>query len=197
MGPQTAKAVVMEYDRLVLLPLLMQVHMHLNPKTPTTSSQADACESPEVDQFSLFGAGASEEEAAEGLLQKVLSLFRRLVIESRDLEEGPLEWWRVNEALFPCVGFLARQYLGILGSHIETERIFLVVGILCNLRRSRLGLENLNNLIMIYKNWPSDSRTDCKLYEHLADFYSRKAAILEENEDEFAQEGFLEEVNDE
>ena len=74
-GPQTAKAVVMEYDRLALLPLLMQVHMHLNPKTPTTSSQVDACESPEVDQFSLFGAGASEEEAAEGLLQKELSHY--------------------------------------------------------------------------------------------------------------------------
>ena len=157
MGPQTAKVVVMEYDRLVLLPFLMQVHMHLNPKTATTSSQADAFESLEVDQFSLFGAGASEEEAAEGLLQKELSLFCRVVIESRDLEEGPLEWWRVNEALLPCVGSLARQYLGIPGSQIETESIFSVVGILTNLRRSRLGLENLNNLIMIYKNWPSDS----------------------------------------
>ena len=64
MGPQTAKAVVMEYDCLVLLPHLMQVHMHLNPKIPTTLSQVDVCESLEVDQFSLFGAGASHEEAA-------------------------------------------------------------------------------------------------------------------------------------
>jgi hypothetical protein len=150
-----------------------------------------------VDQFSLFGAGASEEEAAEGLLQKELSLFRHLVIESRDLEEGLLEWWRVNEALIPCVGFLARQYLGIPCYQIETKRIFSVAGILTNLRRSMLGLENLNNLIMIYKNWPSDSRTDCKLYEHLANFYSREAAILEENEDEFAHEGLFEEVSDE
>ena len=54
----------MEYDCLVLLPLLMQVHRHLNPKTSTTLSQADACESHEVDQFSLFGAKASEEEGA-------------------------------------------------------------------------------------------------------------------------------------
>ena len=108
-----------------------------------------------------------------------------------------MEWWRVNEASFPCVGFLARQYLGILGSQIETERIFSVASILTNLRRSRLGLENINNLIMIYKNWPSDSQTDCKLYEHLADFYTAEAAILEENEDEFAQEGLFEEVSDE
>jgi hypothetical protein len=75
---------------------------------------------PEVDQFCLFGAGTSEEEAAEGLLLKELSLFRRLVIDSSDLEGGALEWWRVNEALFPCVGFLACQYLGIPGSQIET-----------------------------------------------------------------------------
>lgn len=94
----------------------MQVHTHLNPKTPTTLSRADVCESLEVDRFSLFGVGVSKEETAEGLLQKELSLFRRLVIESRDVEEGPLEWWKVNEVLFPCVGFLARQYLGIHGS---------------------------------------------------------------------------------
>ena len=89
-----------------------------------------------------------------------------------------------------------KLYSHALASLLDNISGFLVLR-LNNLRRSRLGLENLNNLIIIYKNWPSDSRTDCKLYEHLADFYSRKAAILEENEDEFAQEGFLEEVNDE
>jgi hypothetical protein len=75
--------------------------------------------------------------------------------------------------------------------------LFSVAGILTNLRRSRLGLENLNNLIMIYKNWPSDARTDCILYEHLAHYYSVEAEILEDNEDELAQEGFFEELSDE
>jgi hypothetical protein len=103
----------------------------------------------------------------------------------------------VNEAVFPCEGFLARQYLGIPGSQIEIERIFSVASILTNLRCSRLGLENLNNLIMIYKNWPSDSRTDYILYEHLAHYYFVEAKILENNEDELAQEGFFEELSDE
>jgi hypothetical protein len=50
---------------------------------------------------------------------------------------------------------------------------------------------------MIYKNWPSDARTDCILYEHLAHYYSMEAEILEDNEDELAQEGFFEELSDE
>jgi hypothetical protein len=196
-GPQLTKAIVAQYDKKVLLPLLLKAHVYLNPKAVVEESDARSSHLPEVDQFCLFGAGVLEEEAAEGLLLKELSLFRRLVIDSSNLEGGALEWWRLNEALFPCVGFLARQCLGILGSQIETERIFSVASILTNLRRSRLGLENLNNLIMIYKNWPSDSRTDCILYEHLAHYYSVEAEILEDNEDELAQEGFFEELSDE
>ena len=69
-----------------------------------------------------------------------------------------------------------------------------MAGILTNLRWSRLGLQNLNNLIMIYKNWPSDARTDCMLYEHLSNFYSQELKFLEENEDELVQESMLEEL---
>ena len=56
----------------------------------------------------MFGCADSLEEAVEGLLLKELSLFRRLVIDANELEGRPLEWWRVNEVLFPNVGFLAQ-----------------------------------------------------------------------------------------
>ena len=59
------------------------------------------------------------------------------MIDAHDLEDGPLEWWRVNEIVFPNLGFLVRQYLGILDSQIEIERIFSVVGILSTIDVAR------------------------------------------------------------
>lgn len=53
-------------------------------------------------------------------------------------------------------------------------------------------MQNLNNLVMIYKNWPGDAQTNCILYEHRADYYSVEAEILDDNEDELAEEGFFE-----
>ncbi len=46
-----------------------------------------------------------------------------------------LQWWEKHEAMFPIVGFLACQILGIVGSQTKTERIFSLTCILTNLRR--------------------------------------------------------------
>ncbi len=37
----------------------------------------------------------------------------------------PLQWWGKHEAMFPTIGFLARQSLGIIGLQIETNEFFL------------------------------------------------------------------------
>jgi hypothetical protein len=65
--------------------------------------------------------------------------------------------------MFQIVGFLAKQILGIVNSQIETKRIFSLFGILTNLRRSHLQLENLENIIFVNKNWPNDVKVDCKV----------------------------------
>ncbi len=56
------------------------------------------------------------------------------------------------------VKFVACQILGIVGSQIEVERVFNIVGIYMNLCRSRLGTKNLEMIISIYKNWHEDAR---------------------------------------
>jgi hypothetical protein len=58
--------------------------------------------------------------------------------------------------MFPTIGFLARQILGVVGSQIKTKRFFSLVGILTNLRRYNLQSKNLEILIFAHKNWPSD-----------------------------------------
>jgi hypothetical protein len=59
------------------------------------------------------------------------------------------------------ISFLAYQILGIPGSQIETEGILSMVGVLCALHRCKLGMKNLDALVLIYKNWPYDPRDGC------------------------------------
>ncbi len=70
--------------------------------------------------------------------------------EPKDYENS-LVWWVAHESQFSHVVFPAHQILRIVGFQIETKRIFNLVGIITNLQRSRLGIENLDRLIVIAK----------------------------------------------
>ncbi len=60
--------------------------------------------------------------------------------------------------MFFTVDFCVRQILGIVGSQIETNKIFSLVGILANLRKCCLQSKNLDKLIFVNKNWPNDPK---------------------------------------
>jgi hypothetical protein len=64
--------------------------------------------------------------------------------------------------MFPTVGFLTRQILGVVGFQIEIERIFSLDGMLTNLRRCHLQTENLEKLIFVNKIQPNDLRIGYK-----------------------------------
>jgi hypothetical protein len=80
----------------------------------------------------LFRTIASTQEATKGLLKAELFLFHGFHVENVDSLD-PLMWWAAKESRFPNVGFFTRQVLGITGSHIKTEQIFLVAGVLTSL----------------------------------------------------------------
>ncbi len=86
----------------------------------------------------------------------------------------PLQWWEKHESMFPTIGFLVHQ--------IETKRIFSLVGILINLRRYRIQLENLEKLIFVNKNWPNDYRVGCKSPSNLLELSGIDANLEEELE---------------
>lgn len=48
-----------------------------------------------------------------------------------------------------------------MGSQIKIKWFFSVVGDITNLKQSKLGIENLNWLIFIIKNWPNDACVGC------------------------------------
>ncbi len=72
--------------------------------------------------------------------------------------------------MFPTIRFLAQQILRIVGSQIKIEMIFYLAGILTNLRRCCLQIENLEKLIYVNKNWANDLRIRCKSPSNLLEF---------------------------
>jgi len=56
---------------------------------------------------------------------------------------------------------LAKQFLGILVSQIEIEKIFSMVGIFIAFRRCQLQTDNLDKLFFVHKNWPSNIHVGC------------------------------------
>jgi hypothetical protein len=79
--------------------------------------------------------------------------------------------------MFPIIRFLVQQILGIVRSQIEIEMIFYLVGILTNLRRCCLQIENLQKLIFVNKNWPNDLRIGCKFPSNLLEFFEMDKLI--------------------
>jgi len=106
-----------------------------------------------------------------------------------------LQWWEKDESKFPKVSFLARQILGIVGSQIEIECIFSLVGILTSLRRYQLQSEILDKLIFFSQNWPNDLRVGCNMPSTMVEFIE-KDEIVEEELEEFVGEFEREEIED-
>jgi hypothetical protein len=93
--------------------------------------------------------------------------------------------------MFPTIGLLAWQTLGIVGSQIKIERIFSLASILTNLRRCSLQLENLEEKKFVNKNWPNDVKVVCKSFNDLVEFIEKNEQLeekLQEFEGEFEQE---------
>jgi len=64
--------------------------------------------------------------------------------------------------MFPIIGFLTHQILGIIESQIEMKKKKSLVRTLTILTRYHLQLDNLNNLIFVRKKWPNYLKVGCK-----------------------------------
>jgi hypothetical protein len=67
----------------------------------------------------------------------------------------------INSSLL--LHFFAQQFMGVQRSHIEIGKIFNVASIIDKFATCQLGVQNLNKLVMILKNWPNDVRRRCIL----------------------------------
>ncbi len=78
-------------------------------------------------------------------------------------------------------------------SKIEIERIFHVVVILTSLQRCQFRVQNLDNLVIILKNWPNDARIRCILASKgMENFFAAKDDLFDDFEDELKEGGYFE-----
>lgn len=76
-----------------------------------------------------------------------------LLIPLLGKEDNVIDWWRGNANVFPNLAFLARRWLTIPASSIDSERLFSTSGLVANdSRRSKLLPENVEMLIFLNKN---------------------------------------------
>ncbi len=97
-------ALVEEYDRKSLYPMLVKCHEYLHPLVRLDMN----C----VDQYIwnrivvwIFQQIASTNEPIEELVNRELLVFRRYQLDVKDIK-CPLQWWQKYETMFPTIGFL-------------------------------------------------------------------------------------------
>ena len=69
-----------------------------------------------------------------------------------DCGGSSLAWWRKNATVFPRCAKLARRYLAIPASSVQSERLFSATGRLISKTRSRLLPDRAECLIFLNKN---------------------------------------------
>lgn len=73
--------------------------------------------------------------------------FRRL--PEIDPSHCALQWYQLCAPRFPSLALLARHILGLLPSQTSVERLFSVAGHIASSRRSKLTVDNLENLVLV------------------------------------------------
>jgi hypothetical protein len=153
-GKERVLQILGEYDRAILFLLLVCAYKFLNPTNVTERVLNFALESSQ--STSLYDFMETNEDMTLLVVKEQLTHFRiEKIIEEKC--KDPLTWWRTHEVHYSYVEFVAPQILGIVGSQIEAKRVFSIASICTNLQHSWLGIDNLEMLINIYKNWPDDA----------------------------------------
>jgi hypothetical protein len=112
-GLKLAMQVVVDYDREILMPLLLTIYHTLTPNLSIVTFVASI-----VIEVGVFKSLASIEELAMGLIRTELSFFRRTILLIDTF--SPFAWWAKHEQQSPN---LAQHVMGIVGSQIEIEGI--------------------------------------------------------------------------
>ncbi|XP_054288071.1 E3 SUMO-protein ligase ZBED1-like [Macrosteles quadrilineatus] len=67
-------------------------------------------------------------------------------------QEDTLEWWKNNQHKYHYIAPLARKYLGIPATEVESERVFSSAGNVVNVRRESLTVEHVKELVFLHQN---------------------------------------------
>ncbi len=161
-----------------LFPMLLKFHQHLHPIVESKIAKQNI----DVDiNLNIFEMSITYNEPVRKPVNMELLFFKHYHVDSKEIK-CPLEWWEKHESLFPIVGFLARQILGIPKSQVETKHIFSLARFLTNLKRCHLQCDNLEILTFVTKNWHDDDRVDYRRLSNLVELIEIDMKLKEELE---------------
>ena len=83
----------------------------------------------------------------DGLLFIVVLFFNRV-----STTDDVLEFWHINELVYPTLSQVAQLYLAMSASSIPVESMFSITGLICNSRRSSLAPEKLHRVSFVHDN---------------------------------------------
>jgi len=69
-----------------------------------------------------------------------------------EMEENPLDWWKVEHRRYPHLAKLAQKYLCICATSVPAERIFSIAGQIVSDRRSALKPDRVDQLVFLARN---------------------------------------------
>ena len=96
----------------------------------------------------LFGDTPAAKPTNKNELDKYLELSAVPIFENYN----PLEWWKVNQNLYPTLAHQARKYLAIPFTSVPCERLFSVAGNAITDKRNRLTPLTVYNLLFLKEN---------------------------------------------
>ena len=73
-------------------------------------------------------------------------------MEELDPNGDRLDWWKKHEQVLPLLSKVAKHVLGIPCSSAKSERIFSTGAMRVTKRRNRLGVQRIENLLVIKEN---------------------------------------------
>ncbi|KAL7632170.1 UNVERIFIED_CONTAM: hypothetical protein RMT77_010628 [Armadillidium vulgare] len=96
-----------------------------------------------------------EEMTKNSALNSELELYNSFKYKEKtemDLHSNPLEFWKKHTNLFPILSDVAKTFLAIPATSVESERMFSKAGDLISDRRTRLSSKNVEKIIFVNRN---------------------------------------------
>jgi hypothetical protein len=98
--------------------MILKCYHHLHP-VENYDVESIEHKSYEENNLDFFEMTTNTIEPVIELVNKELLIFKRFQVDPKEIK-CPLQWWQKHESMFPTIGFLTQQILGIFGSQIET-----------------------------------------------------------------------------
>ena len=106
----------------------------------------------QMKQNFIFNQETPVEENQKDSIDDMINDYVRKASACRESLQCPLEFWKINEFIYPELSVLARKFLSIQASSAACERMFSIAGHIYSLKRRLLGYSHFCDLVFLKLN---------------------------------------------